>query len=104
MAFPGPYAEIFTNEAGEVIGWDNHYYDEPPEPTEEDERRADFYAMLAEDREEEATTWLDEGDEPMPVGATMEGWVNHACAKDQIRLPIEEAWHNYVSFWESKLT
>ena len=28
--FPGPYAEIFRNEEGEVIGWDNHYYDEPP--------------------------------------------------------------------------
>lgn len=30
MAFPGPYAEIIVNEAGEPIGWDNHYYDEPP--------------------------------------------------------------------------
>jgi len=27
--FPGPYAEIIRNEAGEPIGWDNHYYDEP---------------------------------------------------------------------------
>lgn len=29
MAFPGPYAEIIRNEEGEVLGWDNHYYDEP---------------------------------------------------------------------------
>ena len=27
--FPGPYAEIIRNEAGEPLGWDNHYYDEP---------------------------------------------------------------------------
>jgi hypothetical protein len=28
--FPGPYAEVIRNEAGEPVGWDNHYYDEEP--------------------------------------------------------------------------
>jgi hypothetical protein len=27
--FPGPHAEIHYNEAGEPIGWDNHYDDQP---------------------------------------------------------------------------
>jgi hypothetical protein len=34
MAFPGPNAEVFYNEAGEPLGWDNHYYDEPPDVDE----------------------------------------------------------------------
>ena len=34
--FPGPHAQIYYNEAGEVLGWDNTYYDEPPEPEEFD--------------------------------------------------------------------
>jgi hypothetical protein len=29
MAFPGPYAEIYRNEEGEVLGWDNNYPSEP---------------------------------------------------------------------------
>ena len=30
--FPGPNASVYYNEAGEPMGWDNNYYDEPPEP------------------------------------------------------------------------
>lgn len=26
--FPGPYSTIIRNEAGEPLGWDNHYPDE----------------------------------------------------------------------------
>lgn len=29
MTFPGPYARIYRNEAGEVLGWDNEYPEEP---------------------------------------------------------------------------
>jgi hypothetical protein len=29
MAFPGPYATVYYNDAGEPLGWDNNYYDEP---------------------------------------------------------------------------
>jgi len=42
--FPGPHAEIFTNEAGEVLGWDNHYYDEPDyDPFGRDEEDRAFW-------------------------------------------------------------
>ena len=27
--FPGPYATVIRNDAGEPIGWDDHYHDEP---------------------------------------------------------------------------
>lgn len=47
--FPGPYAEVVYNEAGEPLGWENHYYDEPPEPSEDDERRWDMESSMAED-------------------------------------------------------
>ncbi len=30
--FPSAHSRIYYNEAGEVIGWDNPQYDEPPEP------------------------------------------------------------------------
>jgi len=29
MTFPGPYARIYRNEAGEVLGWDNEASFEP---------------------------------------------------------------------------
>ena len=42
--FPGPHAEIFTNEAGEVLGWDNHLYDEPDyDPFGRDEEDRGFW-------------------------------------------------------------
>lgn len=47
--FPGPYAEIIRNEAGEPIGWDNHYYDEPPDHDPSD----DLDDYLGEDEEDE---------------------------------------------------
>jgi hypothetical protein len=28
--FPGAYSTIITNEAGEPLGWDNHYHDDEP--------------------------------------------------------------------------
>lgn len=40
MAFPGPYAQIYYNEAGEVLGWDN-VYPEDSEREFEDDHRAD---------------------------------------------------------------
>lgn len=49
--FPGPYAQIYRNEAGEPLGWDNVYpedYDPPdddpfdwPDEDEEDEEDED---------------------------------------------------------------
>lgn len=50
-AFPGPGARIYTNEAGEVVGWDY-----PPDPAEEayDDLLAwDDRPMVPEDEEEE---------------------------------------------------
>ncbi len=29
--FPGPNATVYYNEAGEVLGWDDNYYDDAPE-------------------------------------------------------------------------
>jgi hypothetical protein len=37
--FPGPGAQIYKNEAGEVLGWDYPSYDEPYEDDFEQERR-----------------------------------------------------------------
>lgn len=43
MAFPGPYAQIYYNEAGEVLGWDNVYPEDPAERefSDEDDRQSD---------------------------------------------------------------
>ena len=49
--FPGPYAEIIRNEAGEPLGWDNHYYDEPPD--------SDPDEYFGEDDEEDEEDELD---------------------------------------------
>ena len=35
MTFPSAHSRIFYNEEGEVLGWDNPSYDEPPDPDEE---------------------------------------------------------------------
>ena len=32
MTFPGAGAQVYRNEAGEPIGWDYPYADEPPDP------------------------------------------------------------------------
>ena len=34
--FPGPHAQIYYNEAGEVLGWDYPSYGDAPEPEEFD--------------------------------------------------------------------
>ena len=52
--FPGPHAQIYYNEAGEVLGWDNTYYDEPPEPEDYDPVR---------DYDDDGDPDLDEEDE-----------------------------------------
>jgi hypothetical protein len=51
MAFPGPHAEVFYNEAGEPLGWDNHYYDEPPDSSLMDD--FDYSDHDEEDEEDE---------------------------------------------------
>ncbi len=37
MTFPGAYAQVYYNEAGEPLGWDYPNYDEPPDPDFEEE-------------------------------------------------------------------
>ncbi len=36
MTFPGYGAQIYYNDAGEVLGWDYPSYDEPPDPWDDD--------------------------------------------------------------------
>ena len=35
--FPGVNASVYYNEAGEVLGWDDNYYDDPPDEPDWDE-------------------------------------------------------------------
>ena len=99
MAFPGPYSSPITNEAGELLGWDNHYYDEPPEPTEEDERRWQMEEAAAEDAYHYA---LEQG-----AGAAGDEWaeefslfrVKHGKGKT-----TEASWHDFIAMKEAKLT
>ena len=48
--FPGPNAQVYYNEAGEPLGWDNVYFDEPQDLDE-------YYERLEEER------WCDEEEE-----------------------------------------
>lgn len=69
--FPGPHAEIFTNEAGEPIGWDNHLYDEPDhDPYGRDEEERAFWMEdlvdtlidsyeIADDESERFVKWYE---------------------------------------------
>lgn len=34
--FPNAYSQVYYNAEGEVLGWDNPSYDDPPEPDEGD--------------------------------------------------------------------
>ena len=95
MAFPGPHAEVFYNEAGEPIGWDNHYYDEPPERDPWEESAAD---AAAECRAEEAFDWaVDEGADD----ETCERFSEWANQRDQYKLEIEHSWANFME-WKAK--
>ena len=95
--FPGPHAQVYYNEAGEPLGWDYPSHDEPPEPSDEDERRWDAMAARAEDRAYEAEEWA--ADTPEPELAQQFGeW---ACQADQFDLDIEHAWNNFLE-WKEK--
>lgn len=41
--FPSAESEMYYNEAGEVTGWDNPQYFEPPEPDYDDYDDYDVY-------------------------------------------------------------
>lgn len=79
MAFPGPYAQVYYNEAGEPLGWDNNY---PSEPEYDDagdyERKYGHLDALWEEAYEFAQTRDDDPDAfaefrmQQPRGTTME--------------------------------
>ena len=49
MMFPGYGAEIYRNDAGEVLGWDSPSYDEPPDIEDYYDPRWDEYDEEEED-------------------------------------------------------
>ncbi len=52
MAFPGPNSEIYYNEAGEPLGWDNVSYDDPRGDDEEDD--FDYWDEEEDDDDDDA--------------------------------------------------
>lgn len=96
MAFPGPYSSPITNEAGELLGWDNYDPDFEYEPTEEDERRWEAESAAAEDAFECASE----------AGATDEEAEEFSQyrVKHGKGITTEHAWRNWIEMKESKLT
>lgn len=91
MAFPGPGAQIYYNEAGEPLGWD-YPSDEPDYDPYEDDRRADYESVLAEEAWERAHDWeLEE------TGEDTDGFANwYSSDKSKWAWSLEEAWHEYL--------
>jgi hypothetical protein len=50
MAFPGAGARVFYNDAGEPIGWDYPYTDDPPDADDDDR---DYYRDRAIDDDDD---------------------------------------------------
>lgn len=104
--FPGPGAVPITNEAGELLGWDNPS-DDDFEPTEEDERRADAHAAWVEAaKAEEAEGYAEEVFSNVEDEETAHRLINAfsewRVQKDQIELDIDQAFDNWVEWIERK--
>jgi hypothetical protein len=97
MAFPGPYASIIKNDAGEVIGWDNYYPEDAPyEPTDEDERRWEAESAAAEDAFEFAE---EEGATQEEAEEFSRYRIKHGKGKT-----TEQSWFDWRETKEAKLT
>ena len=59
-AFPGAGARIYTNEAGEVIGWDYPPDDDGPDFDDRDADRPEVEPFICKADHEEV--WLDDDD------------------------------------------
>ena len=96
--FPGPHAHVYYNEAGEPLGWDNEYSFEPPEPSEEDERRWDAEAAFMEELWEEAKEYQEEatGEDTDEFAE----WRSSRTNKAQWETSVEEAWFNFLAYKE----
>lgn len=68
MAFPGPGAQVYYNEAGEPLGWD-YPSTEPPEPDEYFQSRLDAAAEQWWEEEYDAGVSAAEAGDDLPDNA-----------------------------------
>jgi hypothetical protein len=81
MAFPGPFATVYRNEAGEPIGWSDErsYGPEPSDPYEDEDR----YGAADAAAEDQYDHWYEQGESDGEDGVDPQNLAGESAAAKQ---------------------